>query len=276
MRQSAGNQNVSFDTLVGSSETTREKYYKNKNFITWFIGFTEGDGSFIVNSDGTLEFKVTQSSTDVQVLNYIKKNLGFGSVKPQDLDNNTHHFIVRDKKGLLKIINIFNGNIYLLKVQLRFKNFLKNYNRCYNTNIPLKEHTLVPSFDNGWLSGFIDAEGCLTCSFKDKTETTKNKISMRLIVSQKECKEVMDDLNLLLKGAVNSTSDGGFNITVGIKKMKAILDYLKVYKLRTQKVIQYKSFIKIHDLVSKKIHVDNEKGYKKVKKLMIKYKKLLN
>lgn len=99
---------------------------------------------------------------------------------------------------------------------------------------------------------------------------------MRLIISQKECEEVMNDLNLLLKGAVNPTSYGGFNITVGIKKMKAILDYLKVYKLRTQKVIQYESFIKIHKLVSKQIHVDSEEGYQKVKKLMIKYKKLLN
>ena len=285
VRQSAGNQSVSKDTSVGSSETTREKYYKvpartpcgaDKNFIAWLIGFTEGDGSFIVNASGTLEFKVTQSSTDVQVLYYIKKKLGFGSVSPQDLDNNTHHFRVRDKEGLLKIINIFNGNIYLLKVQLRFKNFLKHYNKYYKTNILLKEHTLVPSFENGWLSGFIDAEGCLTCGFKDKTELKNNKISMRLIVSQKECEEVMDDLNLLLQGAVNPTSDGGFNITVGIKKMKAILDYLKVYKLRTQKVIQYKSFIKIHELVYKQIHVDSEEGYQKVKKLMIKYKKLLN
>lgn len=30
---------------------------------------------FILNSNGTLEFKVTQSSTDVQILYYIKKEL---------------------------------------------------------------------------------------------------------------------------------------------------------------------------------------------------------
>jgi hypothetical protein len=49
------------------------------------IGFTEGDGSFVVNKNGTLEIRITQSSKDAQVLFYIKKELGFGSVSIQEL-----------------------------------------------------------------------------------------------------------------------------------------------------------------------------------------------
>ena len=52
-------------------------------FKYWFIGFTEGDGHFSVYKDKYLEFKITQSSNDAQILFYI----GFGSVTLQDKTN---------------------------------------------------------------------------------------------------------------------------------------------------------------------------------------------
>jgi hypothetical protein len=48
---------------------------------------------------------------DAQILFYIKKELGFGSASVQDKINKTHHFRVRDKKNIYKLIQIFNGNI---------------------------------------------------------------------------------------------------------------------------------------------------------------------
>ena len=78
----------------GSSETTRDITYNfdeysnlipkhknkiNKKFLEWFIGFTEGDGSFIVSKD-KVYFDITQNLQDIQVLYYIKKELGFGKV----------------------------------------------------------------------------------------------------------------------------------------------------------------------------------------------------
>lgn len=71
--QSAGNTGFS----RGSSETICEAIKINDRFKWWFIGFTEGDGSFILGKNRYLEFKVTQ---DAQILFYIKKELGFGSV----------------------------------------------------------------------------------------------------------------------------------------------------------------------------------------------------
>jgi proton-conducting membrane transporter len=65
-----------------SLETRRETFNNIYNkplsdkFKYWFIGFTEGDGSFLLNKDKYLEFKITQSSK-----NYIKRELGFGMVR---------------------------------------------------------------------------------------------------------------------------------------------------------------------------------------------------
>ena len=78
----------------GSSETTCDITYNfteysnlipqhknkiNKNFLEWFIEFTEGDGSFIV-SKKKVYFDITQNLHDIRVLYYIKKELGFGMV----------------------------------------------------------------------------------------------------------------------------------------------------------------------------------------------------
>jgi LAGLIDADG DNA endonuclease family protein len=68
-----------------------------------------------------LEFKVTQSSRDIQVLFYIKEQLGFGSVSLQDVSNKTYHYRIRDKKNILTLIKIFNGNIYTKNKNIQFK-----------------------------------------------------------------------------------------------------------------------------------------------------------
>src|ERR1700761_7201254 len=83
----------------------------NPNFLEWLIGFSEGEGSFISAKRGDLAFVITQSSTDIQSLNYIKKNLGFGSVIKQSVKQNTHRFVVQDLKNLYLICLMFNGNM---------------------------------------------------------------------------------------------------------------------------------------------------------------------
>ena len=106
----------------GSSETVRginnNVYSKILNkrtsaaqFKFWFIGFAEGDGCFSTYKKKYLEFKITQSSKNAQILFYIKKELGFGSVSIQDKINKTHQFRVRNKEAIVRLINVFNGNI---------------------------------------------------------------------------------------------------------------------------------------------------------------------
>lgn len=119
------NSNRSFD--FSSFETKYSKLYPHsskpsKAFLEWFIGFTEGDGSFIVPG---LQFVITQSSSvalRVQVLNYIQTNLGFGKVIQQSKSNHTHRFIVQDVSNILLICLIFNGNmVFYTKNSLKKK-----------------------------------------------------------------------------------------------------------------------------------------------------------
>ena len=57
-----------------------KEYYPNntepkKEFLEWFIGVTEGEGSFILSKRGDLSVVITQSTEDVQILYYIKNNI---------------------------------------------------------------------------------------------------------------------------------------------------------------------------------------------------------
>lgn len=52
-------------------------------FLEWFVGFFEGDGSLIVNHRKDLQIVISQDTHDIQVLHYVAKTLGFGTVMKQ-------------------------------------------------------------------------------------------------------------------------------------------------------------------------------------------------
>lgn len=265
--QSAGNQ-----LNLGSSETTCEattnrntKY--NYKFIQWFIGFAEGDGTFIINKDGYLEFKVTQSSTDAQILFFIKKFLGFGTVSVQSKISKTHHYRVRDKKNLLKIINIFNGNLITNYKINQFKLWLASFNTKYKCNIHYIENKQIVSLDNAWLSGFTDAEGCFTSSVY-KAKNGKNAITVRYVISQKNDKSFSEHLAKLIKGYVTHVkSYDGYNTVVNFSNLNKILFYLQQYPLKTKKLISYRRWLKVYSLVKNKEHL-TEVEIEKIKLLV--------
>lgn len=112
----------------------------SEEFLEWFIGFTEGEGSFTLAKRGDLSFSVVQSSKDVQVLNYIKDNLGFGKVVIQSTKLNTHRFLVQDTKNLFRpeVCNLLSflfififGNITLQLVSCYFLDFYFEYSMCF-------------------------------------------------------------------------------------------------------------------------------------------------
>lgn len=271
--------------IKGSSETLRETFnsYKHpyfsslhshfNDFIYWLIGFTEGDGSFIINfnknrNKSYLEFKITQSSNDAQILFYIKKQLGIGSVSKQDKKSNTHHYRIRDKEGLYKIINIFNGKLYLNKTQNKFDKFVKTYNELYNTKIEVLNNKNEPTLNNAWLSGFTDAEGSFTLSFY------KNKyFSIRYIISQKNEYIFMNKLAILLNGNLYTLKKcKTINLTVNYLNLINIIKYFNIYKLKTKKLIIYNNWLSVYYSVKNKEHKDINKLNNIIKKVNKKYK----
>ena len=246
-------------------------------FLNWFIGFSEGDGSFIKSKDGNLRFTVTQHSDDIQVLYYIQKELNLGKIERSD--QNSHRFIVWDRLGLYLILLIFNGNIRTPGKLESFNEFLKVFNKriekrarfisklkVFGLNMDIfqiiepNSTTSDISFNNPWLIGFIDAEG----SFFARFATVSNSFAVNFSLTQKGEDNrlvLLDKLVQLFKvGAVykQEGKDLWAYSVAGLKNTEVFINYLESIKspLRSKKASSYLLWKQIRDSISKKEHLD--------------------
>lgn len=271
----------------------QQKKNININFLEWFIGFTEGDGSFII-SKKKVYFDITQKLNDVQVLYYIKKQLGFGKIlfrhSVSEKDRNRAVFYVTSKENFTRLIAIFNGNLSTKNKKEQFKVWLDTYNKQYNMNILFKDKLVKPNLFSGWISGFTDAEGCFYGRVKScLTSKLKKAPHLTFQVSQKEIYiiKIIRDIFLVYKSQSNFNEVGHF-VTHSVSKgqdlkniyydknwegwtfhcssfikLKLIRNYFLRYKLKTRKSLAFKKWCKIHDMVLNKEHLEL-KGLKKI------------
>lgn len=251
--QSAGN----LEKIQGSSETTREAYMLKDNlFKFWFIGFLEGKGSFSINKNGNLEFKIVHTTTDASVLFYIKKGLGFGVVRTQDKVKKKHCFKVNDEKGLFKLISILNGNLFLDVKQTEFKLWLDAYNKRYGTSLVYLKNNNKPDLSNSWLSGFSDAVCSFTCIIKDKPDKS-GLVKLSYTLSQDGNYNQMEYLAEILKGKLHCNK-GIYETTVNTTKLSKVMNYLNIHSLKTNKSIVYFNIRKIYFLIKDNKSLTNE------------------
>jgi hypothetical protein len=264
-----------------------DKYYKlnsksygikkqpTPEFLSWMIGFSEGDGSFIKASRGDLYFVITQDSRDKQVLEYIQKELNMGKVISQG--KTTSRFIIQDKLGLYLISLIFNGNIRTPDKLKSFNEFLILLNlNIHKSSRKLKEFGLnnsifeiIKPYDNpkeltledNWFIGFVDAEGCFHVSF---IKNSKNSFRILFDLAQKgeENKNmILDKLPLLFGvGVVNKHyHENNWNYRVsGFSNTKILIKYFdnSKYSFLTKKSTSYLIWKEIHRSISNLEHLD--------------------
>ena len=278
-----------------SSETTREafnfnfsKYIENKpehiknvdlNFLEWFIGFSEGDGSFVVSNERCY-FIINQK--DIKALYKIKKKLGFGQVLKYTQNNKFYgRYIVQDKKNCKRLAYIFNGNLVLEKTNIRFKIWLKTLNMQ-----PLEKKEYL-TLNNAWLSGFIDAEGGFYASLTKQTNLKlKYRLRLKFYITQKYEYDLLKAIITLfyfkqknIKKSILfnpnkyiSTSSKNINrLEVSTNSLiLVILDYLTEYKLQSKKLITFFRWKRIYlnkDIL-KNLAIKSKKNLTRFKKLV--------
>nr|YP_010977143.1 LAGLIDADG endonuclease [Daedalea dickinsii]WNZ34348.1 LAGLIDADG endonuclease [Daedalea dickinsii] len=227
------------------------EYYPNntepkKEFLEWFIGFTEGKGSFVLAKRGDLSFVITQSTEDIQILNYIKVNLGFGKVIKQSIKANTHRFVIQDFKNIVLISLLFNGNMIFPSRNARFITFLSAFNeKLLKQNLPYiipKFKSNLPSLNDSWITGISDGEGCLTSSILSNSSAFR----IRYILSQKWLanKQVLEYISTLFNQSITSvyphSTKNVYELRVnGLKNIKNLFPYFDKYPLKTNKKESY-------------------------------------
>ncbi len=239
------------------------KKLPSDEFLTWLIGFTEGDGSFVITNRNDLIFVITQATNDEQVLKRIQETLGLGKVIKQG--KWTSRYVIQDKKALELIVSLFNGNIILPTKKLNFTKFINLYNsKASKGKIILDKITpissnILPNLSNAWLSGFTDSEGCFTVSFLSNS----NAFRLRYIISQKGDLNlpILSHLILLFKTGIieaHSIKSNYSYIVNGEKACYKLYPYFEKYPLKTKKLNSYILWKEIHSKITNKDHLNLE------------------
>jgi hypothetical protein len=241
----------------------------DKQFLIWFIGFVEGDGSFVISKQ-KVYFDLTQNLKDINLLYKIKNTLGFGSILTRtDNNRNVGVYYITGKDNFLRLAYLFNGNLITKHKKDQFKIWLNVLNRQYNYPIMFIESTLVPSFENAWLSGFIDAEGYFATRVKNcRTSKRGKNVFIDFAISQKQ-----NDVLILIRGLFNiknqtniryDSSWHGYTFHLSNKKLLIrLIKYLKKFTLKTKKNMDFLIWSKIHNFTINKMHL-NEQGLNQV------------
>lgn len=199
--------------IYGSSETTRKALYFNFNdfykhghahhvprikesFLEWFIGFFEGDGSlgfskkrfYNRSSNGKNYIEpvcerlvLTICQKEKQIIKKIAYTFGFGSVSCFKIKQNIYwRWSLDSKESIERIAYLLSGNLIISKRQDQFLKWVEIGQKKNMFQFPFDKNKPRLSniyLNDGWLSGFIDAEGCFYANFAIphilKTEISK-------------------------------------------------------------------------------------------------------
>jgi len=250
-------------------------------FLSWLIGFTEGDGCFFVNHRQELSFIITQGCQNVSVLRYVQTILNMGSVIAQG--KRVYRFVVYKREHIELLIQLFNGNLVLPSRKAQFALFVNAFNAknkitsgasapcsvLSENDFSLKESkrieyqasSILPSLEDQWLLGFTEAEGCFTISFLSNSKAYRT----RFIISQKGDVNlpVLSHLILLFNtGKVegHSQKDNYSFVVSGLKNVFKIYHYFDnhlSYFLSTKKQ-SYLTFKELNAKIKQGLHLDEQ------------------
>lgn len=233
------------------------------SFLSWFVGFTEGDGSFVTVERGKIcMFVVTQSCHDVEILYYIQKSLGFGKVYKQGA--RTSRFVVQDRSGLYILFSLFNGNLVFPRRKAQFKRWVEwaglGSSERGGKRDPVIHSEILPSLENGWISGLTDSEGCFTASFLSNSTAFR----LRFILSQKgdDNLPVLSHLIYLFQGGsieAHSIKSNYSYILSGVKNCYKIYKYFSTFPLKSKKRESLHLWKSLHVDILQKSHLDLNK-----------------
>lgn len=246
-------------------------------FSQWLVGFTDGDGSFSIirqNNTWNLTYKLGQSTNNLKVLHFVKKQLKAGSIYVEK-SGKIAHFRIRDLQTLNKIIfPIFDKYPLLTSKYFNYIKFRKAYVILTNKNltniekdklineinVPIPTNYVSPGFSvlgldmltiknlisyefsskimsKSWLVGFTEAEGSFYL-----VQKSKNRIVHAFEINQKLDEIVLISIKHLLhiNTQVKLKNKGYYSLCT--TNSRAIENIISFYKnsMKGMKSLEYR------------------------------------
>lgn len=238
-------------TQVGTSEAIRllnlrsihnlnNNSYKDLRFKQWLAGLIDGDGCFLLSKKGYASLEITMDIIDERALQAVKNVYG-GSIKIRS-GISALRYRLHNKQGLLNLINDVNGHIRN-PIRLIQLNYI-----CVKYEITLKYPEKL-TLNNGWLSGFFDADGTITI----------NSTNWQLSISAgQKTSEILTPLVEVFGGYVyiDRGGDGSFKWYITKKEdILNLIEYFKKYPSRSAKSNRLHLVPKFYELKDMKAHI---------------------
>lgn len=246
-----------FNKHSSSCSSSQRQLLISNEWLTWFIGFAEGDGA-ILTTKGKARFVLTQK--EGAILHHVQEVLGFGTVRQFE---GYYRFIVTDPQSILLLAYIFNGNLVLPNRLKQLGEWINVLNNELNLNLALNTTLMKPSLSDAWLSGFTDAEGCFNIAIQKRDRTvTGYRVSLRFLLDQKNAEFtllVVRDLFKFGQVSVRKDTNGVYRYHNNtFKGLIPVRDYFLTFSLKTKKAESFKLWLEVFTMVLNKEHLVQE------------------
>jgi len=227
--------------IIFYNKVFNQSVHNNNNigFNEWLAGVIDGDGCFLLSKKGYASLEITMDIKDEHLLSIIKNIYG-GSIKLRS-GCNALRYRLHHKSGLLNLIKDINGLIRNSNRLIQLNNICNKYNIKLIYPEKLK-------YNNGWLSGFFDADGTVTIN--------KNNLQLSISIGQKTS-ELLYPLIDLYGGHVYIDRGGSQSFKWYITRKEDILkliEHFKEYPSRSYKKKRLHLILKYYELKENKAH----------------------
>lgn len=272
-----------------------DKIYNNSNnpesIGPYLAGLFEGDGHIILSKSLKIDSKVKNTSPSIAIT-FVNKDLPlinkllekFGGRLRFKNKENAIVWVIGSHKELVKMINLLNGYLRTPKI-IKFNELIVWLNNKYSYNIPIHSPDTSDLNENGWLAGFIDADGGFKVRFSEKLvcENTskvlrKGRIEVRFVLEQRknlnvgvlafglagaECQNNLYSyeaimlliysffgLSTNLRQSTHNVDKTYFIVEVAsLTKLNILIQYLKTYPLLTAKRNDFDDWVNVYKLM---------------------------
>jgi hypothetical protein len=294
------------DSYSDSSDIKVNTYNFN-SIASYLTGLFEGDGHIILSKFNNLTGKISNPYIAITFVNkdlpLIKKLLELygGRLRFKNKEN-AIVWTVNTHKELINIINLMNGYLRTPKI-IKFNELIYWLNNRYHYNIPINLPDTSDLNNNGWLAGFIDADGGFKIRYTEKridAQTnkvlTKGRIEVRFALEQVKILNLATNKNNSYK-SIMLKIQSFFGITTeliiskhnidktywiievsSLNKLNLLIQYLNNYPLLTAKRNDYDDWLKVYELIEAKKHLSEDGKFliKQIKSNMNKNRKVFN
>ena len=285
--------NYSQESSESADKSTINNNSNKAEFLgPYLAGLFEGDGHIILSKSIRKDMAPVKTTSPSIAITFVNKDLPlinkliekFGGRLRFKNKENAIVWIISSHKELVNMINLLNGYLRTPKI-IKFNELIVWLNDKFNYNIITHSPDTNDLNENGWLAGFIDADGGFKVRYSEKLicENTskvlrKGRIEVRFALEQRK-KINVDSIDVEynknysyeaimlkiysffgistnLRLSTHNVDKTYFIVEVtSLTKLNILIQYLKTYPLLTAKRNDYDDWVKVYKLMLDNNHL---------------------